>query len=87
MKGFFYKFKKRLANINQEAKIGASIILVALLFFGGVGLTKKWWQPESSTSSITSSFTSSSSYKEVITSEPVANELDEVVIILGLTIS
>ena len=79
MKGFFYKFKKRLANINQEAKIGASIILVALLFFGGVGLTKKWWQPESSTSSITSSFTSSSSYKEVITSEPVANELDEVI--------
>ena len=40
MKGFFYKLKKKLANINQEAKIGVSIILVALLFFGGVGLTK-----------------------------------------------
>ena len=34
--------KRKLANINQEAKIGVSIILVALLFFGGVGLTKKW---------------------------------------------
>ena len=40
MKGFFYKVKKKLANISQEAKIGLSIVLVAIFFFGGIGLTK-----------------------------------------------
>ena len=82
MKKFFYKMKRKLANINQEAKIGVSIILVALLFFGGVWLTKKWWQPEtsiSSTSSLVESVSTSSSSSHIINSEPVANELDEVI--------
>ena len=81
MKGFFYKLKKKLANINQEAKIGFSIILVALVFFGGIGLTKKWWQPQtsSSTSSLIVSSNIETTNSVVINSEPVANELDEIV--------
>ena len=83
MKRFFYKVKRKLANINQEAKIGVSIILVALIFFGGVGLTKKWWQPDTSMNSssnmISSSISTISSTSTTVNSEPVANELDEVV--------
>ena len=83
MKRFFYKVKRTLANINQEAKIGVSIILVALIFFGGVGLTKKWWQPDTSMNSssnmISSSISTISSTSTTVNSEPVANELDEVV--------
>ena len=59
MKRFFYKVKRKLANINQEAKIGVSIILVALIFFGGVGLTKKWWQPDTSMNSSSNMISSS----------------------------
>ena len=82
MKGFFYKLKKKLANVSQEAKIGVSIVLVALFFFGGIGLTKKWWQPESSistNSSIVESVSTQTSSSTIINSEPVANELDEVI--------
>ena len=81
MKGFFYKLKKKLANINQEAKIGFSIVLVALIFFGGIGLTKKWWQPQtsSSTSSLIVSSSNEATNSVVINSEPVANELDEII--------
>ena len=78
MKGFFYKLKKKLANVNQEAKIGVSIILVALLFFGGVGLTKKWWQPEKPSVSNSTKIEAPSN-DEVINSVPIANELDEIV--------
>ena len=82
MKGFFYKLKKKLANFSQEAKIGVSVILVAILFFGGIGLTKKWWQPDNSSS--TSSNTVSSTNKPedssvIMSSDPVINELDEIV--------
>ena len=55
---------------------------MALLFFGGVGLTKKWWQPESSISTTSSNVESVStqiSSSSIVNSEPVANELDEVV--------
>ena len=82
MKGFFYKAKKKLANMSQEAKIGLSIVLVAVLFFGGIGLTKKWWQPEESTNKITNSnvINSSSNTEDTNTnSEPIANELDEII--------
>lgn len=80
MKGFFYKLKKKLANVSQEAKIGFSIVLVALFFFGGIGLTKKWWQPSSSTSmSVSSSSLVQSTSSVIINSEPVANELDEII--------
>lgn len=81
MKGFFYKLKKKLANVSQEAKIGVSIVLVALFFFGGIGLTRKWWQPQESSSTNISSVISSqiTSSTSVINSEPVANELDEIV--------
>ena len=78
MKGFFYKLKKKLANVNQEVKIGVSIILVALLFFGGVGITKKWWQPETPTPSSSSKIEEPTN-NDVISSIPIANELDEVV--------
>ena len=79
MKGFFYKLKKKLANVSQEAKIGVSIVLVAIFFFGGIGLTKKWWQPDSSMVSTSSSRLTQSSSSVIINSEPVANELDEIV--------
>lgn len=80
MKGFFYKVKKKLANVSQEAKIGLSIVLVALFFFGGIGLTKKWWQPD--TSSTNNTFSSSAiiqSSDVPNNSAPVANELDEII--------
>lgn len=81
MKGFFYKLKKKLANVSQEAKIGVSIVLVALFFFGGIGLTKKWWQPNQESSPLVSVESSSQiiSSTPIINSEPVANELDEIV--------
>lgn len=81
MKGFFYKVKKKLANVSQEAKIGVSIVLVALFFFGGIGLTKKWWQPDTSSlnSSISNSVISQTSSSTSINSVPVATELDEIV--------
>ena len=80
MKEFFYKLKKKLANINQETKIGVSIILVALIFFGGVGLTKKWWEPISPSVSISSKIsTESSKHSLTESSNLVANELDEII--------
>ena len=85
MKGFFYKLKKKLANFSQEAKIGVSIVLIAVLFFGGIGLTKKWWQPDTSSSTNTSTNTNPSTTEPsddssiISTSNPVANELDEVI--------
>ena len=78
MKGFFYKVKKKLANISQEEIIGLSIVLVAIFFFGGIGLTKKWWQPDEP--SISNTITSNSVITNTSTnSNPVANELDEIV--------
>ena len=82
MKGFFYKLKKKLANFSQEAKIGVSVILVAILFFGGIGLTKKWWQPDNSSSTASNSITSTNKPEDssvIVNSNPVINELDEIV--------
>ena len=80
MKGFFYKVKKKLANISQEAKIGLSIVLVAIFFFGGIGITKKWWQPNKP--SISNSLSNNNvitNTSTIINSNPVTNELDEIV--------
>ena len=82
MKEFFYKLKKKLANVNQETKIGVSIILVALIFFGGVGLTKKWWEPVSPGVSLSVTSRIEESQTSTVTSSsktPVANELDEII--------
>ena len=80
MKGFFYKIKKKLANVSQEAKIGLSIVLVAIFFFGGIGLTKKWWQPdEPSTSNTITSNSVITNTNTNTNSNPVANELDEII--------
>lgn len=66
-------FKKKIKSLSQEAKVGITIFVVAVVFFSTIGLATNWWKPNStsknpsasgnyiSSSSITSQIPPSSS--------------------------
>lgn len=41
-------FKRKMKSLSQEAKVGITIFVVAILFFSTIGLARNWWRPGTS---------------------------------------
>lgn len=75
------KFFKKLSSVSQETKVGLTIALIAVIFFGGIGLSQRWWKPVESSKTSTNTASTSSTVKPNSTSSsniPVVSPLDEI---------
>ncbi len=68
-------FKRKIKSLSQEAKVGITIFVVAIVFFSTIGLARNWWKPgTSSTNPSTGINSNSGSISSIVPSSPTPSQ-------------